>query len=155
MKKVRGIRKGLETKTASILGSNVLRNSRPESRQSPFEDANIELTFNLLKMRPKEEVRGQTNSAFFETLSCASRLNQNQSSKPSKPASERSNDSATPSLEAAYNNYDHAPYSDPGLPLKFKAAPHFGSMSVTSNPFTISDPGALVPKLDTQQLGMS
>lgn len=58
MKKVRGIRKGLEIKAASILGSNVLRNSRPERRQSPFTDANIELTFNLLKMRPKEEVSG-------------------------------------------------------------------------------------------------
>ena len=97
-------------------------------------------------MRPKEEVSGQTNSAFFETLSCAPRLNRNQNIDPSKPASERSNDSATPSLEAAYKMYDHAPYSDPGLPLKFKAThKHSGSMSVTSTPFTVSDPGAIVP----------
>ena len=62
-------------------------------------------------------------------------------------------DSAAPSLEAAYKMYDQAPCSDPGLPLKLKAAPHYGSMSVASNPFTFSDPGTIAaPKVDTKQL---
>ena len=75
VKKVRS--KGIEAKAAQILGgSNIFRNSKLENKHSPFDDANIELTFNLLKIRPEEEVRraSQTNSAFFEELSSTSKL---------------------------------------------------------------------------------
>ena len=69
MKKVRGVSKGIEVRASKIF-------SKPVSKHSPFDDANVELTFNLLKIRPEEEVRraSQTNSAFFEELSSTSKL---------------------------------------------------------------------------------
>ena len=50
MKKVRGVSKGIEVRASKIF-------SKPVSKHSPFDDANVELTFNLLKIRPEEEVR--------------------------------------------------------------------------------------------------
>ena len=75
IKKVKGVSKGLEA--TPIRTSAIFRNNlKPKRMQSPFDDANIELTFNLLKIRPEEEVRGetQTNYAFFEELSSNSKL---------------------------------------------------------------------------------
>ena len=91
--------KGIEAKAAQILGSNIgniFRNSKLENMHSPFDDANIELTFNLLKIRPEEEVRraSQTNSAFFEELSSTSKLKQkpnyNSNTRIAKPPSDMS-----------------------------------------------------------------
>ena len=77
VKKVRGVSKGMEA--APVGTSTFFRNSKPKRIQRPFDDANIELTFNLLKIRPEEEVRGesQTNYAFFEELSSNSKMQQN------------------------------------------------------------------------------
>ena len=107
IKKVKS--KGIEV--APVQSRSILRSSKPtkSSQQSAFADTNYELTINLLKIRPEEEVLGetQTNYAFFEELSSNSKKQHNQnSSKKTMHPSDQSTDSMNPSLEQAYSVMD-------------------------------------------------
>ena len=65
-----------DSKGPRVRPSSIFVDPKAKSNQSDFGDASIELTFNLLKIRPEEEVRGrsQSNSAFFEELSSNSKV---------------------------------------------------------------------------------
>ena len=123
-------------KVSRVRPSSIFHNLKPKTSQSDFGDANIELTLNLLKIRPEEEVRGrsQSNSAFFDELNSTSRMQHNQNISTMRSnmlKSDMSSDSINPSLEMAYSMMDQGPYSDPGLSIGFfQPAPHFGAMNV-------------------------
>ena len=51
VKRVRGVSKGVDVAPVKI--AKMFPNSMSQSMKTPFDDANIELTFNLLKIRPE------------------------------------------------------------------------------------------------------